>query len=124
MDTTKRPIKVHKAYHAHVYFSGKTKVIARKLYDLTGEKFDLQIGRFIEKPIGPHTCCSYQIIFGIKDFDRIIQWLEENRGELTVLVHGLTGNDIKDHTDYTYWLGQEVELNLAFFNNIVNIAAL
>ena len=116
MDTTKRPINSHKAYHAHIYFSGKTKVIARRLYDLIAEKFNLQIGSFIEKAVGPHPCWSYQVIFGQKDFDSFISWLDENREELTVLVHALTGNNMKDHTDYAYWLGQEVELNLGVFN--------
>lgn len=55
--------------------------------------------------------------FESKDFDRYISWLDENRKGLTVFVHGLTGDDLKDHTEFAYWLGVEVELNLDFFNN-------
>ena len=116
MNTTKRPVNTHKAYHAHVYFSDKTKVIATVLYDLISEKFDLKIGTLVERPVGPHPCWSYQVLFGEEDFDAFIPWLDENREGLTVLVHGQTGNNIKDHTDYAYWLGQEVELNLSVFN--------
>lgn len=29
-----------------------------------------------------------------------LAWLEANRGGLTILVHGLTGNDLEDHTTH------------------------
>lgn len=115
MSETKRPVNVHKAYHAHVYFGDSTKAIARKLYEQISQTFNLQVGTFIKKPIGPHPCWSYQIIFGQKDFDNFIPWLDENREDLTVLVHGLTGDNYKDHTDFAYWLGKEEILNLAMF---------
>ena len=117
MKETKRPVNLHKAYHAHVYFDDTTKIYARKLCDEIGEKFNLNVGRFHEKPIGPHPCWSCQISFGIKDFETFIPWLDENRKELTIFVHGLTGNDLKDHTDFAYWLGQEAKLNLGMFEN-------
>jgi len=117
MKETKRPVNLHKAYHAHVYFDDKTKDYARKLCDEVGEKFSLKVGRFHEKLVGPHPRWSCQITFGKKDFETFIPWLDENRKELTIFVHGLTGDDLKDHTDFAYWLGQEVELNLGIFNN-------
>jgi DOPA 4,5-dioxygenase len=67
--------------------------------------------------IGPHPCWSCQITFGTKDFDRFIPWLEQQRHGLTVLVHALTGNDLRDHTEFAYWLGDPVELNLGMFKN-------
>ena len=117
MNETKRPVSIHKAYHAHVYFDDATKVHARRLCDEISEQFNLKVGRFHEKPIGPHPGGSCQILFGKKDFQSFIPWLEENREDLTIFVHGLTGNDLKDHTDYAYWLGQEVEINLSLFEN-------
>ena len=117
MKETKRPINLHKAYHAHVYFDDTTKINARKLCDEVGEKFNLNVGRFHEKLVGPHPRWSCQITFGMRDFETFISWLDENRQELTIFVHGLTGDDLKDHTDFAYWLGKEVELNLDMFNN-------
>ncbi len=58
---------------------------------------------------------SCQITFGHKDFDALIAWLDEHRQGLTVLVHGLTGDDLRDHTNYAYWLGEPKPLNLAQF---------
>lgn len=117
MTETKRPINSHKAYHAHVYFDEETKVLARKLCDASAEKFGLKVGRFHEKLVGPHPRWSCQITFGANDFENYISWLDANREKLTVFVHTLTGDDIKDHTEFAYWLGKEVELNLGIFEN-------
>ena len=46
---------------------------------------------------------------------RLIAWLDENRGGLDILVHGLTGNDLEDHTTHAAWLGDAARLNLEVF---------
>ena len=115
MSKTKRPINLHEAYHAHVYFDKSSKALAKKLCEESGEIFGLEVGRFHEKLVGPHPCWSCQVRFSHKDFDNYIAWLDETREGLTVFVHALTGNDLEDHTEYAYWLGQEVELNLSTF---------
>ena len=115
MSEIKRPINSHKAYHAHVYFDQETKAMANSLCQSAGELFKLRVGRFHEKLVGPHPCWSCQITFGTRDFDRFIPWLDENRQGMTVLVHALTGDDLKDHTEFAYWLGNPVKLDLSLF---------
>ena len=115
MNEVRRPINLHRAYHAHVYFDQDSKEVARDLCAKVGRLFDLSIGRFHEKLVGPHPMWSCQITFSEDHFDDFIPWLDANREGLTIFVHGLTGNDWQDHTDYAYWLGQSVELNLAVF---------
>ena len=115
MKEAKRPVNSHKAYHAHVYFDEATKVLAKKLCDSSARDFGLHVGRFHEKLVGPHPSWSCQISFGAKDFDAYISWLEANRESLTVFVHPLTGDDLKDHTVFAYWLGREVALDLTDF---------
>lgn len=115
MKTIARPVNKHKAYHAHVYFNATTKDIAKQLCDDSGALFALKVGRFHEKLVGPHPCWSCQITFGSKDFDAYIAWLEQNRQGLTIFIHALTGDDLKDHTDFAYWLGDSVALNLSVF---------
>jgi aromatic ring-cleaving dioxygenase len=114
---TKRPVNIHKAYHAHVYFDQNSLALATQICLQAGEKFGLSIGRIHEKEVGPHPMWSCQISFLAKDFDQLIPWLEEQRQGLTVLVHGLTGNNLQDHTSYAYWLGESVPLKLAMFAN-------
>jgi DOPA 4,5-dioxygenase len=115
MKKVKRPINVHKVYHAHIYFDEDTKAIAKKLCDASAEKHGLSVGHFHEKLVGPHSRWSCQVTFGAKDFDKYIYWLDANRENLTVFVHGVSGDDLKDHTEFAYWLGMDVDLNLGFF---------
>lgn len=116
VNNIKRPVNIHKAYHAHVYFDETTAEEAQNLCEQIAQQFDLRVGHFHKQLVGPHPCWSCQITFGKKDFETFIPWLDTHRQALTVFVHGLTGDDIKDHTDFAYWLGDEVALNLSFFN--------
>ena len=111
----KRPVNIHKGYHAHVYFNSDTLEFASNLCNQAGKLFGLKVGRVHQRPIGPHPKWSCQVTFASKHFDEFIPWLDENRNGLTILVHGLTGDDLKDHTDFAYWLGESVELNLSTF---------
>ncbi|WP_447528544.1 DOPA 4,5-dioxygenase family protein [Vreelandella sp. TE19] len=112
MNQPNRPVNLHKAYHAHVYFDEKTVVFATKLCAQAGEEFGLKVGRVHQECVGPHTKWSCQIAFGQESFDQFIAWLDANRKGLSVLVHALTGNTIEDHTTYAYWLGEPVALDL------------
>ncbi len=115
MKEAKPPVNVHKAYHAHVYFDQESTRLAKTLRDEISKNFNLKVGRFHESPVGPHPNGSYQVAFGKRDFDECLGWLEQRRNGLTVLVHGMTGDDLKDHTEYAYWMGEEVDLNLSVF---------
>ena len=115
MSDSKRSKNIHKIYHAHIYFEEASKALARKLCNISAENFDLPVGRFHEKLVGPHPCWSCQVTFSTNDFDRYLIWLDENRRDLTIFVHTVTGDDLKDHTEFAYWLGQKVKLNLNVF---------
>src|SRR5438105_9338210 len=111
----KRPINIHPAYHAHVYFDAATIGEARALVAQAGRLFKVQVGRVHEKEVGPHPRWSCQLAFDASEFDNVVPWLDAHRGPLDLLVHGDTGNDLKDHTDYAYWLGNEWPLKLEMF---------
>ena len=108
----KRPVNIHEAYHAHIYFDADTVAFVEQLTDEIAKLFGLKVGRIHQKLVGPHTRWSVQILFSHKDFDRFIPWLDQQRNGLTVLVHGQTGDAITDHTDYAYWLGDSVAIDL------------
>ncbi|PAJ75097.1 4,5-dioxygenase [Pseudoalteromonas sp. NBT06-2] len=111
----KNPVNSHHFYHAHVYFDTDTLKFASDLCARAGKNFDLKVGRVHLKPVGPHPKHSCQISFTDKDFNEFIPWLDKNRNNLSVLVHAQTGDDMKDHTDFAYWLGDSVPLNLSLF---------
>jgi aromatic ring-cleaving dioxygenase len=110
-----RPQNIHPAYHAHIYFGPETVGDAQALRDEAGRLFNVQLGRVHEKLVGPHPQWSCQLAFDAAEFDKIIPWLDAHRGKLDVFVHGVSGDDLADHTKYAYWLGNEWPLNLEMF---------
>ena len=114
-DMVVHPKKIHSNYHAHVYFGPETFEQASTLCKNAGELFDVKVGRVHKKLVGPHPHWSCQIAFDSSHFDGLIEWLEQNRNGLEILVHGLTGDDLEDHTANAYWLGNPSKLNLKVF---------
>jgi len=104
-----------KDWHAHVYFDADTVPQARALCEEAGRLFKVAVGRVHEKLVGPHPRWSCQLAFAADEFDRLIPWPDEHRNGLDVFVHGLSGDELKDHTDYAYWLGNEWALDLSMF---------
>ena len=111
----KRPSNVYKSYHAHVYFDESTAEHARELCTKAGELFGATVGRFHRKLVGPHPHWSCQLSFDSSQFDGLIGWLEKNRNGLDILVHGLSGDALEDHTTHAAWLGNPVKLDLDVF---------
>ena len=112
-----RPRNTHAHYHAHVYFDAHSAEHARDLSKRAGEQFDVTVGRFHRKLVGPHPQWSCQLSFDARQFDTLIDWLERHRGGLTVFVHGLSGDALEDHTTHAAWLGAPATLNLAVFRH-------
>jgi len=111
-----RDISDIRGYHAHVYFDAGTAEAARRLRGEIERRFDIEMGRFHEKPVGPHPRFSYQVAFPPELFGTLIPWLALNRDGLTVFVHADTGDDLLDHTSHVLWLGESEELNLGIFD--------
>ena len=108
----KRPVNAHDAYHAHIYFGPGTVDQAKALAQEAGRLFKVAVGRVHEKNVGPHPAWSVQLAFSRHEFDKVVPWLDEHRGALDVFIHGVTGDDMADHTDFAYWLGNEWPLDL------------
>jgi len=105
-------------WHAHVYFDTATRDSARALYDRVAARFpDAEMGRFHERPVGPHPMWSYQIAFAPKTFGEIVPWLSLHRGGLDVFVHPNTGDDRADHTAHVMFLGKSYALDLSIFED-------
>jgi len=103
------------SWHAHVYFDAVSRDAAWALRDTVAAALAgrVEIGRFHEKPVGPHPMWSYQLAFAPGDFARVVGWLALNHGTLDVLVHPNTGDELRDHRDSALWIGRSHLLNLA-----------
>ena len=98
------------SFHAHVYFDPATREMAARVRSGL-EDFDVRLGRWHDKLIGPHLKPMYQVAFSPEQFSKVVPWLMLNREQLDILVHPETGNDLKDHTEHALWLGEKLELN-------------
>lgn len=99
-------------YHAHVYYDAESKAAAAELREAIEARFDVRLGRWHDRPVGPHPSWSYQIAFAPALFAEIVPWLALNRGDLTIFLHPETGDVVPDHRDHALWLGDKAELNL------------
>jgi aromatic ring-cleaving dioxygenase len=105
------------SYHAHVYFDTESKERAWALREQIEHLFDMEMGRFHEKPVGPHPCWSYQVAFRAEVFGEIVPWLALNRDDLVVFLHPNTGRDLEDHRDHAIWFGEKMALKLEIFED-------
>ncbi len=102
------------SYHAHVYYDpARTRDVAEALRQRIAERFVVQIGRWHDVPVGPHTAAMYQVAFGTEIFAAFVPWLMLNRDGLDVLVHPNTLAPLDDHLVHALWLGEKRALNEA-----------
>jgi DOPA 4,5-dioxygenase len=99
-------------YHAHVYYEPATRAVAERIRDELGARFRVTLGRWHDRPVGPHTAAMYQVAFEVAEFPSVVPWLMLNRDGLSVLVHPLTGEDWRDHAVFAAWLGTPLPLKL------------
>lgn len=108
------PVSAIDSWHAHVYFDAASRDAAWALRELIlvtlGER--IEMGRFHEKPVGPHPMWSYQLAFGAAQFAQVAAWLALNRGALDVFMHPNTGDELRDHRDCAVWMGRSYTLDL------------
>jgi len=99
-------------FHVHVYFDPPTRTTALAVRDGLAERFDVELGRIHDRPMGPHPKSMYQVKFAPGEFSALVQWLMLNHAGLDVLIHPQTGDDVADHTEQALWLGEKLALNI------------
>lgn len=100
-------------YHAHVYFDARTEAAAAALRDGLEARFEVALGRWHHKPVGPHTAAMYQVAFAVDRFAAVLPFLALNHGPLSVLVHPVTDDAVADHFEHALWLGAPLPLDAA-----------
>lgn len=100
-------------FDAHIYFDEAHREKASHFRDKAIRMFEgkkVFVGEMIPEAIGPHPVPMFEINFPKEYFTEVVLWLMRERGDLSVLVHELTGDDLYDHTQAALWLGPAVEL--------------
>jgi DOPA 4,5-dioxygenase len=102
-------------WHAHVYYDpAASRSVAGKLRAAIARRFRARLGRWHDRPVGPHPQAMYQVAFPPELFAELVPWLMLNRAGLTVLVHPETGDAYADHTAHALWLGKPVGLDVEY----------
>lgn len=104
-------------YHAHVYYEPQTREAAEFVREGLALRFSVQLGRWHDQPVGPHTLAMYQVLFEADQFGAVVPWLMLHRRGLDVLIHPATGDDLADHTRHALWLGKPLPLRLEALAN-------
>ena len=99
-------------YHAHVYYDAESKPRAARLREAIEARFAVTLGRWHDKPVGPHPRWSYQVAFAPEVFASLVPWLALNRDGLVLFIHPLTGDELADHDEHAIWLGDMLKLDL------------
>jgi len=107
-----------KGFHAHVYYDPDTREAAARVRDALAERFDVELGRWHDKPVGPHPQSMYQVKFAPEQFGAVVPWLMLHHDGLGVLIHPSTGDDVGDHTHRALWLGEKLALNIKFLQQV------
>ena len=102
-------------FHVHIYFDADQVDQARGLASAMAEAFDLPVGHFHTRPVGPHPRGSVQLTVATERFGAVATWLSVGRGGLTIFAHASTGDDLADHSRNVIWFGASEPLNLAIF---------
>ena len=103
-------------FHAHIYFDAADVGQAKALAAAARERFEVAVGHFHTRPVGPHPRGSCQLTVQPGDFGDFAQWMALNRGGLTIFAHATTGDDRADHTQHVIWFGPSERLDLSIFN--------
>lgn len=105
-------------YHAHIYYDATSRPRAEALRAAIESRFGeaVRMGRWRDRPVGPHPQSMYQVAFPAALFGRIVPWLMASRDGLDVLVHPDSGqSDLLDHSAGAMWLGRSLVLDLSVF---------
>jgi aromatic ring-cleaving dioxygenase len=107
-----QPIRTIESYHAHVYFDGpEARERAAALRAQISDRFQVQMGRWRDQPVGPHPMAMYQVAFEAALFPTLVPWLMLNRQGLTIVVHPNTDRPKDDHLKHALWLGAVLPLD-------------
>ena len=102
-------------FHAHIYFDADEVEQAEALAAAVRERFDVAVGHFHTRPVGPHPRGSCQLTVAPEDFGDFARWMALNRGPFSIFAHTTTGDDLADHTQHVIWFGPSEPLDLSIF---------
>ncbi|KAI8898370.1 DOPA-like domain-containing protein [Globomyces pollinis-pini] len=115
MEPTKAPQEMIKEYHFHTYWFLNDPVTESIAVDLFNQISLSNFGkplRVNRSPVGPHPIGSFETWVPIEYFGEAYSFFTLNRKGLSVLLHPLTREEVKDHTERAMWMGAPMPLKV------------
>lgn len=100
-------------FHAHVYFTPATRPHAAALRERLLENAALTLYTLSDGPRGPHVNPMFGVDIPKGQLSDVLGFLMLNHGDLAVLIHPVTANEVEDHTIHALWLGPPQPLDLS-----------
>ncbi|USD42777.1 DOPA 4,5-dioxygenase [Vibrio sp. SCSIO 43135] len=96
-------------FHAHIYFALKNLDSIKQLRNrIQSERNDvLQVFEPVNRLVGPHKMPMMELHFA-DNSRNFIEWLDEARDGMSVLIHPVSDEHLLDHTERAVWLGREL----------------
>jgi aromatic ring-cleaving dioxygenase len=108
------PPGFRREFDAHVYYMAGTRELAKRLRLQAALRFrnhPVLVGDLVDQLVGPHPLPMFEINFPKELYQAVVDWLDQERGEFSILVHEVTGDDPKDHSSGAKWLGKKLVLD-------------
>lgn len=102
-------------YHIHLYYHEENIDYAKTLALEVKKRFDVSVGRFHEREVGPHPMWSVQLSVPVSLLGDVQSFICLNRKDIIAFIHPDTGDNLADHTSYIGWLGESLDLNINMF---------
>lgn len=101
-------------YHAHLYYDDASKEQAQHIHQkILHEELPIdRLGFMHDKPVGPHPQAMFQLQFIDCYLMDVMEWLEQNRMNHSVLIHPMSDDLVADHSEDAIWLGEALNLDL------------
>ncbi|TPX68203.1 hypothetical protein SpCBS45565_g03289 [Spizellomyces sp. 'palustris'] len=111
-----------KEFHFHIYWitsdrnaHDKAMALRKRILELVDAGFFkvVPLSTVNEIPRGPHPVGSYEVWVPFEYFARFYSWVSLHRTpDVSILIHPLTKEEIKDHTFRATFMGPSMPLNL------------
>jgi DOPA 4,5-dioxygenase len=101
-----------RGFHAHVYFDAIERPTAERIRDALAQHLGVNVGALHDRPVGPHAKAMFQVAITPEQFATVVPWLMVNRAGLSVLVHPISDDPVRDHDASALWMGEPLPIDV------------
>lgn len=100
-------------FHAHIYYDWQHRDEALNLHQDLQQRAGghFEIYPMVDRLVGPHLWPMFELEFSEAVYEPLVAYLLDNHGNLPVLIHPLTADELANHGPLARWIGQELPLN-------------